>query len=208
MTSLNLFGNQMRDNLGIGLALERPSARGQFIAQLLEILDNAIVDQRDFARRMRMRVACGRRAVGGPAGMRDTDIARRIVGFQDRNKVRKLALGAPTDELAIMHGAHPRAIIPAIFHPLQPIDQPVRNRGFANNSDNSAHGFLLSLQYVWETNSRHLRGEVLGVSGNKDCAVHLRSSKDVGIHQLHRRPIPDVRRSGGNSSIDFDHFER
>ncbi len=90
MARLDLFGHQMRDDFGIGLALEGPTARGQFVAQRLEILDNAIVDQSDFARGMRMRVARRRRAMRRPAGMRDADIARRIVGFQHFTRLASL----------------------------------------------------------------------------------------------------------------------
>jgi hypothetical protein len=65
MAGLDLFGHQMRHNLGIGLAFERPSARGEFIAQLFEILDDAIVDQSDFARCVRVGVARRWRAMCG-----------------------------------------------------------------------------------------------------------------------------------------------
>ena len=131
----------MRDNLGIGLAFERPPARRQFIAELLEILDNAIVDESDFAGGMGVRIARGRCTVRRPSGMRDADIARRIVGFQHRNQIGQLPLRPPANKLAIMHRANPGAIIPPILHPLQPVDQSVRDRRFANNSNNSAHVF-------------------------------------------------------------------
>jgi hypothetical protein len=117
----------------------------ELIAQLLEILDNAVVHERNFAGRMRMRVASGRRAVRSPAGMRDADIAGRVVGLEDIDEVGELPFGAATDKLAARHGANPGAIIAPILHPLQPIDQPVRNGGFANNSNNAAHAFMLSL---------------------------------------------------------------
>jgi hypothetical protein len=128
MPSLNLFGHQMRDHLGIGLTLERPPACGQFIAQLFEILDNAIVHQRDFTRGVRMRIARRRRAMRRPAGMRDADIARRVVGLQDSDEVRKLPLRTPADKLAARHGANSSGVIPPILHPLQAIDQTVRDR--------------------------------------------------------------------------------
>ena len=142
MPGLDLFGHQMRDNFGIGFAFKRAPTRGQLIAQRLEILDNAIVDQRHFAGRMRVGVARRRRAVGGPAGVGDTDIARRIVGFQHLHQIGQLPLGAAADQLAILHGADARAVIAAIFHPLQPVDQPVGDCFFAYNTNNAAHGFL------------------------------------------------------------------
>ena len=118
MTCLDLFAHQMRDHLGIGLAFEGPATRGQFVTQLLEILDNAVVDERHFARGMGMRVARRRRAMRGPAGMRDADIAGRVVGFQHLHEIGKLPLGAPADKLTARHRANPGGIIPPILHPL------------------------------------------------------------------------------------------
>ena len=71
----------MRHNFGIGLAFKRPPACGEFVAELFEIFDDAIVDQSHFARCMGVRVACGWRAMRGPTGVGDADIARRIIGF-------------------------------------------------------------------------------------------------------------------------------
>ena len=70
----------MRDNLGIGLTLKRAATRGERVTQQLEILDNPVVDKRHFARRMGMRITRRRRAVGGPAGVGNADIAGRVVG--------------------------------------------------------------------------------------------------------------------------------
>jgi hypothetical protein len=42
-------------------------------AQFLQALDDTIVEQRDTLGRVRMRVVLDRRAIGGPAGVRDTD---------------------------------------------------------------------------------------------------------------------------------------
>jgi hypothetical protein len=47
-----------------------------------------------------------------------------------------------------MHRADPGGVIPAIFHPLETIDQPVRNARFANNSNNSAHEIFAFVQRV------------------------------------------------------------
>jgi hypothetical protein len=72
-----------------------------------------------------MRIARGRRAMGGPARVRNANITRRIVRFQNIDQVRKLAPCTATDELTIMHGADTSGVITPILHPLQPIDQPV-----------------------------------------------------------------------------------
>src|SRR3546814_2611199 len=46
LARFDLFGNEMRDDFGIGLALEAPAAPGERLAQRLEILDDAVVDER------------------------------------------------------------------------------------------------------------------------------------------------------------------
>jgi hypothetical protein len=60
----------MRDDLGVGLALEATAARGQLLAKRLEVLDDAVVDERDLGGGMRVRVVRRRRAVRRPARWR------------------------------------------------------------------------------------------------------------------------------------------
>jgi hypothetical protein len=118
MAGLHLFGHQMRDNLCIGLAFKRPAARGEFIAQLFEIFDDAIVHQRYFACGMRVRIACGWRAMRGPASVGDADISSGIIGPKHVDEIGELTLRAAADELAIEHGADASAVIAPILHPL------------------------------------------------------------------------------------------
>ena len=68
---LHLLADQMRDDLGIGLAAEGAAARDQFVAQRLEVFDDAVVDHRHLAGRVRMGVVGGRAAMRRPAGMGD-----------------------------------------------------------------------------------------------------------------------------------------
>ena len=72
----------MGNYLGIRFAFKLATARAQLFAQAFEVLDNAIVDQRQFVRSVRMRVAGGRRAVRRPAGVGDADITGSVVGFE------------------------------------------------------------------------------------------------------------------------------
>src|SRR3546814_1817461 len=117
----------MRDDFGIGLALEAPATPGERLAQRLEILDDAVVDERDLARRVRVRVARRRRAVGRPARVCDANEARRGVAAKFLDEIAELTLGAATDQLAALDRAHARRIIAAIFHALQPVDEAVRH---------------------------------------------------------------------------------
>lgn len=70
---IGLF-DQMREDLGIGLALKVVAAALQLFAQLGEVLDDAVVDDGDttVAAGVGMSVNDGGLAVGGPTGVTDT----------------------------------------------------------------------------------------------------------------------------------------
>ena len=64
------------------------------------------------------------------------ELAREIV---------ELALRPPPLELAVIDRADAGGIIAAIFEPLEPVEQPLRDVAFADDPDNPAHGLLRSL---------------------------------------------------------------
>ena len=70
----------MRYDLGVGLALELVSLGTQAATKLLEVLDDAVVDDGDAARavRVRMGVPVGGGAMGGPSGMADATAAHEV----------------------------------------------------------------------------------------------------------------------------------
>ena len=69
--ALDLARDQMADDFGVGLALELAALRDQLVAKRLEILDDAVVDQRHRPDDVRVRIADRRRAVGRPARVGD-----------------------------------------------------------------------------------------------------------------------------------------
>ena len=81
----------------------------QLGTQLDEVLDDAVVNDRDRASFVRMRILLGRAAVRGPSRVPDSDVAlQRRVG-QQHPQVLELALGAANFELAaIEYGCDPR----------------------------------------------------------------------------------------------------
>ncbi len=95
----------MRDDFGIGLALELAPLGDQLVAERFEILDDAVVDQHHVADDVRMGVVDRRRAVRRPAGMRDAAVAGERVLRQLGGEVEQLARGAAAVERAVMHGA-------------------------------------------------------------------------------------------------------
>ena len=76
-----------------------------------------------------------------------------------RDEIDQLARGAAADQLAVDDGADARAVIAAIFHPPQAIDQPVRDLFLADNTDDSTHVGGLSLENVRNADAGHLRRE-------------------------------------------------
>ena len=114
--------------------------------------------------------------------MRDARQPRRRITRQDLNEIAELSLRPPPDQRAIFNSANPRRVIPAILHPLQAIDQPVRDGGFAYNADNAAHGFYTRLELIGNTDARHFCWEILGISCHKNATVNLSRRKDDGIN--------------------------
>ena len=86
---VHFFGDQMRDHFGVGLAAEFVAVLAELLAQLAEILDDAVVHDGHALGRMRVRVALARLAVGCPARMADADIAGQRL-------LRRAALPAPS----------------------------------------------------------------------------------------------------------------
>ena len=117
-------------DLGIGLGLEDRPLFLERLAQLAEILDDAVVNHGDVFGRVRMRVVLGRLAVGGPAGVADAGVALERFGIQPLFEVLQLALGAAARKVTAFQRGDPCEIIAAIFKPLERIDQLLRDRSF------------------------------------------------------------------------------
>ncbi|MBF0563196.1 MAG: Rne/Rng family ribonuclease, partial [Alphaproteobacteria bacterium] len=79
-TALQVIGDQMDDDLGVGLGREEVAARLQLVLQVLIVLDDAVVHHRHPAGvvQVRMGVALHRQAVRGPAGVADARDGQKI----------------------------------------------------------------------------------------------------------------------------------
>ena len=130
----------MRHHLTIGVALQSTTCIAQFGAQFLEVFDDTVVNERYVLGSMWMGVLRGRRPVRCPASMSNSDLARGRIVRQFRNEVVELAFGSTANERALMYRAYPGAIVSAVFHPAQTIDEALRHGFVADNTDNSAHG--------------------------------------------------------------------
>src|SRR5258708_32351025 len=130
--------DQVQDDLGIGLGLENRSFFLQGFAQFAKILDDAVVDHGDVVGRMRMRVALGRLAVGGPAGVADAGVAGERLGFQSRFQILELAFGAAPLKVGAFQRRGTCGIVAAIFKALERIHNLIRNPTAPQNADNAA----------------------------------------------------------------------
>ena len=72
----DLLGDEMRDDLAVGLGRELGALGFELAAQFAEILDDAVVHDGQPIGRVRMRVVLGRPAMRRPAGVADADRAR------------------------------------------------------------------------------------------------------------------------------------
>ena len=138
-----LAGDEMSDDLGVGVAGEHRPFRRQFFLQLTEILDDAVMHDRDEIGHMRMRVGFDRLAVGRPARVADAGLAVERRSFEKFLEIAQLAFGAPAAELAILDGGDAGGIVAAIFKALQRVDKLFGNGPFAEYANNAAHRPLL-----------------------------------------------------------------
>ena len=134
----------VRDDLGVGLGGERVAALLELRAQLLVVLDDAVVhDGEAVARDVRMRVALARHAMRGPAGVRDADLAGGGAVGERLLQHAHLADGAQARQVpgAVQHGDAGR-VVAAVFQPPQALHQHRHDIALRDRSDDSAHGFL------------------------------------------------------------------
>ena len=131
----------MRDGFRIRFGLELAAARLHCLAQLAEILDDAVVDDGDPAGCVRVGVRLVRLAMRRPAGMADADagLQRRLAHLGV--KVGKLARRAQPLEFPAFQQGDSGRIIAAVFQPLQRLHQAGGRRLIAKDTDNTAHSW-------------------------------------------------------------------
>ena len=118
----------MDGDLGVGVAGELDAGGLEFGAQRGEVLDDAVVDDRDLARgvAVRVRVAVGGPAVGGPAGVTDAGAAgeRVGVGFVECGLEIGQATGPAPDRQAARAVEQRDAgrVVSAVLHSAQRVD--------------------------------------------------------------------------------------
>ena len=137
---IQVVGDEMQHRLGVGLGLEHVALGGELLAQLLEVLDDAVVHDGDALVHVRMGVALDRLAVRRPARVADAGASLQGLVGEPQLEVLELALGAPAVEMAVLDGGDAGGIIAAIFEPPQRVDEIARHRLLSKNADDAAHG--------------------------------------------------------------------
>ena len=95
----------MGDHLGVGLGRELDALLLQLLAQLAEILDDAVVHHGDLVGRVRMGVDLVRSAVGRPAGVADSAQAGERLARETLFEILELAFGAAAREVTALQGS-------------------------------------------------------------------------------------------------------
>src|SRR5690606_19787049 len=131
---------QLDDYLGVRLGLKGASAPTKHGAKLLEVLDDAVVDDRDAFRRVWMGVRHVGSTVGGPARVSDSYVPLDRTGGNALRQIHQLALGAAPFDRGAHERRDPSRIVPAIFQTSEAVDQLPGNRFAADYPDDSAHG--------------------------------------------------------------------
>ena len=134
--------NAMRDDLGVGLRAEAVAQLVESGAQRLVIFDDAVVHDGDaVARHVRMGIARGRNAVGGPAGVRDADVPGDRLPPRAR-PARALTLPTVRTRASCPCGVSTRKsgrIVAAILQPAQSFHEDGDGIALRDHADDSAH---------------------------------------------------------------------
>jgi hypothetical protein len=126
-------GHQMSDDLRVGFAAELATIGDQLLAQRLEVLDDAVVDDRDRSDDVRMGIVDRRSAVRSPARVGDPDRAAERLAAQFPREIVELSLRAAPREIAVIDRANTGAVVAAIFKALEAVEQPLSNFTFADD---------------------------------------------------------------------------
>ena len=119
LAAIELAGDEMSDDLGVGLAGEDVSVGLELGLELAEVLDDAVMDDRQLLGGVRMGVCFSRLAMRRPTGVTDADQAVERLAGEAYFEILELALGAAAAEPATFERRDAGGIIAAIFEPLQ-----------------------------------------------------------------------------------------
>ena len=139
--------DEVGDRLRVGLGGERVAPGLEAVAELPEVLDDPVVNDRDVARAVLVGVGVQvvRPAVRRPAGVGQADRGvRRAIGDRGR-EVRELAGLLLDEQVAVLvDERNPGRVIPAVLEPLQPFDEDRARLAGTRVADDPAHARRVS----------------------------------------------------------------
>ena len=138
-TLINMKLRHERNRFGVGLGLGRIAAGGEFLAQFPEVLDDAVVDDRNAPGPVRVGVRHRGRSMRGPAGVPDSGLARQRVVNQHVRKIYELANRSATVQRTVVHCRNSGAVISSVFEALQRLNQGWRRLMVAQDAYDAAH---------------------------------------------------------------------
>ena len=134
--------DQMGDRLGVGLGGQGVAARLESVAQLAEVLDDAVVDDGDLAGAVavRVRVQVVRASVRRPARVGEPDGGVRGPVGDGGLEVDQLA-GALLDEqvAGIVHERDPGRVVATVLEPFEALDEDRTRLPGPGVADDAAH---------------------------------------------------------------------
>ncbi|MDT4858304.1 hypothetical protein FQZ97_927660 [compost metagenome] len=142
----------MRDDFGVGLALEHVAPGLQGGAQFVVVFDDAVVHQRHAAGRagrrtravaeVRVGVVHHGRTVRGPAGVGDARAAADAIVLHLLRELGDARRAARAPQAAAVH-RHTAGVVAAVLQPLQPLNQHGHHVTPGNPCHDAAHSALL-----------------------------------------------------------------
>ena len=133
--------DEMRDDFGVGIAVEGVAARAQFVADFLVVFDDAVMDDSDaLATHMRVGILLAWHAVRRPAGVGNAAGAADACFLRFGDKARHFANGAAALDAATVTDGESGRVIAAIFEAFQAFKQDGGDIAFGDAGDDSAHG--------------------------------------------------------------------
>ncbi len=139
-----VFLNQVRDDFGIGLGRKLETVSPQFLAQLLIVFDDPVVDNsQPVAGHVRMGVDLRGLAMGCPAGMGNAQLACQGISFHSFRQGGYLAhFTSALDTVVATDDGHTGRIISPVFQTAQTLKKDTLNVPFRNRAYNSTHAVL------------------------------------------------------------------
>jgi len=135
--------HEMGDHLRVGLALELIAFLLELGAQLLVVLDDAVVHEGDLpARDHRVGVVRRRGAMRGPARVRDAGLRLQSLGVHLPGEVFHARDAAHALQVGAVQRRHAAGIVAAVLEAPQALDQDGDDVATGGCADDAAHGYF------------------------------------------------------------------